>query len=55
VPFGFTLPETVAVVGPVLVTGPVVAVGAVAPVAEPEAKRAAVATAAPAASSLVMT
>jgi hypothetical protein len=59
-PFGVTLPETVAVVGPTLVTGPVVAVGAVAPTAA-EAEdsravvpRAVVATATPIANSLDM-
>jgi hypothetical protein len=54
VPFGFTLPETVAVVGPTLVTGPVVAVGAAAPAADAEDSRATVATATPVASSFDM-
>ena len=54
VPFGFTLPETVAVVGPALVTGPVVAVGAVAPAAEAVDSRAAIVATAPVASSLDM-
>ena len=46
VPFGFTLPETVAVVGPIAVTGPVVAVGGDAAAAPPAPTRAATATAA---------
>jgi hypothetical protein len=40
VPFGLTLPETVAVVGPTAVTGPVDAVGAVAAAADPAPTRA---------------
>ncbi len=35
VPFGFTLPETVALVGPIVVTGPVEAVGGDAAAAPP--------------------
>jgi hypothetical protein len=54
VPFGLTLPETVADVGPTLVTGPVAAVGAVAAAAEAAASSATVATAIPVASSFAM-
>ena len=44
VPFGFTFPETVAVVGPTAVTGPVEAVGANAAAAGSAPTKAATAT-----------
>ena len=53
-PFGFTLPETVADVGPTLVTGPVAAVGAVAAAAEAAESSAAVTTATPVARSFAI-
>jgi hypothetical protein len=40
VPFGLTVPETVAVVGPTAVTGPVLTLGAVAAIAGTAAARA---------------
>ena len=51
-PFGLTLPETVAEVGPTAVTGPVVAVGAEAAAAAPTPARAETAKAVPIAATL---